>query len=405
VLAACAVALAVRLLAIALFQGLAAPPDRHAQPDQIDYEATGWELASGHGFAIAGQPSWFRPPGTSFLIAAVYLVAGRSWAALRIVFALLSALTCAVLALLGRRAFGDAAGLVAAWALALDPAHLYYAMHFVSEVPYALLITAATLAGLHATATARRPALVAGLLLGAAILVRPQAALVIPLLAMIAPFARERRRALVATALVSLGAAAVVAPWVARNAVRFGHPAIAVVGAATLYGANNDRVLADPALCGSWVSTRSALGVHVLPRDEALYAERSAAGVRAFLRDHWRDLPRLEWCKAERLVALRLVTPNRFARVAFAVAWALVAPLAAVGLWIGWRRHRVAAVVVALPLLALLVTALLFYGSIRFRHSTEPLLVAFAALGAVQAARRARWRQRSASPGADARRR
>jgi len=99
VLAACAAALAVRLLAIALFQGLAAPPDRHAQPDQIDYEATGWELASGHGFAIAGQPSWFRPPGTSFLIAAVYLVAGRSWAALRIVFALLSALTCAVLAL------------------------------------------------------------------------------------------------------------------------------------------------------------------------------------------------------------------------------------------------------------------------------------------------------------------
>jgi hypothetical protein len=82
-----------------------------------------------------------------------------------------------------------------------------------------------------------------------------------------------------------------------------------------------------------------------------------------------------------RLFAVFLDTPNRVARWAFALAWLVTAPLAAYGAVVAWRQDRVAAVAALLPLLALFATVLLFYGSIRFRHSSEPLLVLFAARG------------------------
>ena len=62
-------ALCVRLWVAAEFQGLSSPPDAGANPDQVDYEALGWRLASGAGFSRAdGSPTAFRPPGTPVLI-------------------------------------------------------------------------------------------------------------------------------------------------------------------------------------------------------------------------------------------------------------------------------------------------------------------------------------------------
>jgi 4-amino-4-deoxy-L-arabinose transferase-like glycosyltransferase len=409
------VALVLRLLVAASGAGLTAPPSRSVSPDQVDYEATAWELAGGHGFAVAGQPSWFRPPGTSFLISVVYALAGRrSYAAARLFFVLLSTATCAAIAFAGRRAAGAGAGLLAAWMLAVDPAHAHYAAHFASEVPYALLIVLAVWAALvvvqrarndattgmlAATApapppdarAARAPLLLAsagcGLLLGAAILVRPQALLVLPLALAVALLTSPawRKRALRAALAVAVVAALLPAAWVARNGLRLGHWSLAAVGATTLYGANNAQVLADPALCGSWASQRLALGAPALPRDEALYATRSLAALRAFVRTHARELPHLAGCKLARLASPLLATPDPMLQWGFAISWLLVAPLALLGTIASWRRDRARTTVVLLPLLALLVTTFLFYGSIRFRHSSEPLLVLLAAEGALAA--------------------
>ena len=72
------VAFGLRLGVAARFQGLSSPPDFDANPDQVDYENLGWRLCEGRGFSRAdGTPTAFRPPGTPFLIAAVYEVCGR----------------------------------------------------------------------------------------------------------------------------------------------------------------------------------------------------------------------------------------------------------------------------------------------------------------------------------------
>ncbi|HEV8631249.1 MAG TPA: glycosyltransferase family 39 protein [Thermoanaerobaculia bacterium] len=394
-LAAFVLALLLRLLAVGLLQGFGSPPDAHAQPDQLDYERTAWALASGEGYAVDGQPSSFRPPGTAFALAPVYLLAGRSWAAGRLWFCLLSAATCVALALLARPLCGPTVALGAAIALALDPAHLYYSLHFLSEVPYGLLITTATafaLAAARAEET-RRGALLglaAGGVLGLAGLVRPQALLALPIAWLLWLVARgpTRRRVSAALLAASLATAAVAGAWVARNALVFGEPRLATIAGVTFWGAHNERVLAEPGLCGLWVSTRPWIRDLSLPRDEALYNARGWAQGAAFVRRHWRSLPRLELCKLERLIALRLATPNRLASSAFAIAWLLVGPLALVGFVGAWRRDRASAMVAGLPLFALVATALLFYGSIRFRHSTEPILVLFAGAGASMLAAR-----------------
>jgi len=392
-------ALAVRLVAASRFVGLASPPDLYAQPDQLDYEEAAYHLASGGGYALSTGPTYMRAPGTSAAIAAAYLVAGRSYAAARVWFAFLSALTCVALGLLAARLFGKPTGLLAASLLAVTPAHWYYAMHLVSEAPYALAITAAVAVTL-ATWRAERSAvwwwgaIGSGVLYAAAALVRPQAGFALPLAWSMLLFAgpEVRRRAATYLLAATLAFAAVAGAWTARNARVVGHTSFAGLGAVALWGANNERALADPALCGSWVSMRELLpsaGI-ARPADEGRLAELAWRQARQFLRAHARELPRLEACKLGQLGAVFLETPNVPARIAFAAAWLFTGPLALIGLLVVWRQDRGATGIALLPLLALIVAALVFYGSIRFRHSTEPILVLFAARGSTAVLRRGR---------------
>ena len=383
-------ALAVRLLAASRFVGLASPPDLNAQPDQLDYEEAAYHLASGDGYALSTGPTYLRAPGTSAAIAAAYLVAGRCYSAARIWFAFLSALTCVVLGFLATQLFGRSTGLLAAGLLAVTPAHWYYALHLVSELPYALAITAAvamTLATWRAEQGAVRwwGAIGSGVLYAAAAMVRPQAGFALPLawsmLLLAGP--EVRRRASTYLLAATLAFAAIGGAWTARNARVVGRPSFAGLGAVALWGANNERALADPSLCGSWVSLRELLpsaGI-ARPADEGRLAELSWRQARQFLRAHARELPRLEVCKLRRLGELFVDTPNTPARIAFAAAWLFTGPLALIGLLVAWRQDRGATGVALLPLLALVLAVLVFYGSIRFRHSTEPILVLFAARG------------------------
>ncbi len=131
------IALTARLGLTHRFVGLDAPPDAHANSDQLDYEVLAYHLVTGEGYAIhPGQPTASRTPGTSFTLAPVYAAFGRSFTAGRVWFCVLSALTCVLAVWLGTAGFNRAVGLSAGLGLALYPGHAYNAMHFVSETPF-----------------------------------------------------------------------------------------------------------------------------------------------------------------------------------------------------------------------------------------------------------------------------
>ncbi len=144
----------------------------------------------------------------------------------------LGALTAGLVFWIGSRAFGRAAGLLAALAFAVFPSHILYVSQLHSEVVF----TAAYLLALGLLLAAPPPGerrwvlfwLAAGLVIGVAALMRPVA---LSLLAVI-PFALRPRGtpwpALArATLLALVPAAVVVTPWVVRNAVTVGTPTIA----------------------------------------------------------------------------------------------------------------------------------------------------------------------------------
>ena len=379
-----ALALALRIGVAIAFEGLASAPNATAQPDQIDYEWFAYRLSAGGGFTDAtGAPTASRPPGTSLTLLPIYVLAGRSFLLGRLWFCLLSAATCLAAAWVARQCFGRPAAVLAAAWLAVYPGHFYYPMHFVSEVPYALWITLACGFAVRALdGAAMAPNVAAGAMWGLAVLTRPQALFVLPVAWLFVSASRARwnryARCLVIQTAVTL---AVLLPWAARNAVQLGTPTLTTVGGHTFWGAHNEIVLGTPELRGSWVRTSDLVdGRHPLNGSEV---ERETAAWRygvQFVRSNWTAMPVLALMKMWRLVSPFESTSNRAVLWTFAIAWLLTAPWVLTGLTIV-GRDRASAAILMLPVLATVVSSVVFYGSIRFRDSTLPLLLVFAARG------------------------
>ncbi|MEM7681050.1 MAG: glycosyltransferase family 39 protein [Planctomycetota bacterium] len=393
-------ALGLRLGMAEAFVGLSAPPDAHANSDQVDYEAFAHQLARGAGYTLEdGTPTARRPPGTSFVLAPVYAAAGRDWAAGRVWFALLSAATCVLVGMAGTLAFGPIAGLIAAALLALLPEHAYYAAHFLSETPAAFFAAGATALTLLAL---RKPNLTlhlaAGLCWAAAIYCRPQTLLAVPLVGVVAlyPYLREhyrpnhrhrerrlrnRRACVHAFAVQAAVVGLAIAPWFARNAVVMDKATFSTVAGRTFWGAHNDQTFTDPTLMGDWVPTSTLPGSADLPRDEVAHdGAAMQAGVAAVSR-HRAKLPEMTLRKVGRALNPVRATPNRLVRIVFSASGLIVLPLAVVGVILARRRREsTAMVVVAVPLIAFAMTTLLFYGSPRFRDAAAPAYALLAAL-------------------------
>ncbi|MBK7643605.1 MAG: glycosyltransferase family 39 protein [Planctomycetes bacterium] len=393
------VAFGLRLWIAAEYQGLSSPPDLEANPDQGDYEALGWRLAAGAGFSHEdGTPTAFRAPGTPVLIETVYIVFGHNRAAVRVVFCLLSALTCLLAGMIAAEAFGNLAGLFAALLLALLPNHVYYAQHMLSETPYAFAIAVACLW----VVLSRQERgywlfdLGAGLMFGLAFLTRPQSALCMPIFGCLALLGatRSRRAALLQIARMGSVFALVVVPWMVRNQIELGTLAPTTLSGQVFWGAHNSTVAADPDLVGSWIPIEGLVDEqHRLPQDEP-GATRAAWGYGLdFLREHPGEVPRLLFWKLVRQYSPFQWTPNRLVYWSFAIAWLVVGPLCVVGLWLGWRRSRANVIVLLVPMLSTLATGLVFYGAGRFRDGEAGLYVvlAGAALAAVAPLRWKAW--------------
>ncbi len=379
------VALAVRVGATAMFVGFSSPPSASANPDQLDYEAFAWRLAQGLGYTLDdGTPTARRPPGTSATIAPVYVLFGRSFTAARLWMCVLSAATCVACGTLASLVLGRRVGVVAAIGLALYPGHFYYAMHMLSETPYALALTLATLATL---VSVRRGsvswAVAAGVLWAATLLVRPQV-LLLPLLA--APLlVFGQRQVRIAVAASCLVCAFALSPWVIRNAMVMQRPALTTGFGHVMWGAHNDVTFTDPAKMGTWIATSTLLKDAPFHGGEAALDQHAMRQAKLAIGEHASSLPRLTLMKLVRLVEPVHDTPNTVTRLAFTVGWGVVAMLLLPGVALAWRRDRAGAIVLLLPMAATVMMTLLTYGLDRFRDSAAPLFVPLAAAAVVRA--------------------
>lgn len=167
---------------------------------------------------------WF-PPGYAFFLKPLFLAFSPEAAltAVKVAQAALGAWSCVLVYRLARRIGSTLAGLAAALATAFYPHFLFYASAYMSETLFIALFYAAMLALLRAgERPAARRLFTAGLLAGAALLVRPAAAALAPaaLFACLraAPDRRGRLRAL---SFIAAGGITLLAPWALRNLIAY----------------------------------------------------------------------------------------------------------------------------------------------------------------------------------------
>lgn len=239
--------LAIFLLALLLRAGnafwLAQTPDHFFTEDAAMYWSGAGALLE-HGSFVRVRadgtllPETERVPGYSLFVAAIRLVAGADPLTVVLVQSVLDAVTCLLIALIGgllAPGLGRLAGLLSAvW-----PNMVIHAGALLTETLFLLLVTAMLLFCARFLAAARlRDAVVAALLCGLALMVRPVLQFMPAALALTAPAVmawhlwrrgpgavdRPRRpglRLVAAPVLVLLLGFLPASPWIARNLDRF----------------------------------------------------------------------------------------------------------------------------------------------------------------------------------------
>ena len=226
-----ALAFVVRLVMISQ---LSVPPVY----DLLWNDAVAWNLVQGHGFTASQAepyvPGIFRTPGYPGFLAVVYYLFGHSYQAAFVSQTFLDALSAVLVTLIGLRLLSPRIALIGGCLYALYP----YSAYFCGVLSQDILLTFTVLAVLYLTTRAYldRPArwqwLQVGLTIGLAALVKSFLILYVVVPALLVLFAvRGLRLKIGASAMLGLGVAVVISPWMVRNYVQFqSFPPLAVGG-------------------------------------------------------------------------------------------------------------------------------------------------------------------------------
>lgn len=226
-LAAIATGLLLRLVWILAFNAM-------PTSDGLTYFELAKKLAVGQPYSTGGTFAYW-PPGYAFFLSAFIFTLG-STLAVPVSQLLLFVVASVGLFRLTERFSSRKAALIAVALFCLWPNLIAYSATPEKETLIATLLIWAVLA---ATGERRASAFLSGLLLGAVTLVQPSTLLLIPAMAALL-LIRQSGRAMMATALLLLGAALVIAPWTIRNyQVLGGFKLVSTNGGGNFYRANN----------------------------------------------------------------------------------------------------------------------------------------------------------------------
>ena len=370
--------------------------------DEHEYLALAAALASGRGFTYLeparGTTAQFgRAPGyPAFLalIGAGTTDADATPGRVKLAQAVLGSVAVLLIAVAAWRAAGPVAAAVAAWLGSIYPPLVWMPAYVLSETLYSVLALATALVLQEAAGRASvrsagiRRAVLAGLLCGAAILVRPAMLFLLPLAAAWLVW----RRAPGLAAGVVLGVLLVVAPWTARNYFVHGRfVLVASEGGVTFWTGNHPLARGE-----------GDLAANPALKEEELRFRRAHQGLTAeeleplYYRDafsHIADDP-LRWVALLGRKAFYSVVPAgpsyglhsvRY-RAASVISYLIVLPFAVGGAVVLWRKPSRPTALFLLAASSVLV-GIVFFPQERFRIPViDPVLIvcasAFAAFHA-----------------------
>ena len=391
-------------LAIRLIYAFVVKSGAPLQGDALYYHGQARLNLEGHWFAnpfvttarhhsAALVPSAQHPPLFTLLLTAGDAVGLGTLRAQLVLVCLVGTATIVATALVTRDLAGPRAGVIAAVLAALYPGFWVFDGEVMSE---ALVMLLAALVILSANRCFRQctPLRVAtlGLLCGLCALTHAELVLLVPLVALPTVLWQRgmawRRRASLCALAVAVAIAPML-PWVGRNLATFHHPVtLSDQLPITLAAANNPSTYAGP-LIASWCYTCVLPGRFPKSDDESDIGAYWEAKARRYVEAH----PARAFEVAIERVGLEwdLYAPLRAAHQDFLETW----PVPVSEAWLIWFYPMAAAAIAGgvilrrrrepvYPLVAMVVvttlTALVTYGSYRFRSESEVALVILAAV-------------------------
>jgi peptidoglycan/LPS O-acetylase OafA/YrhL/4-amino-4-deoxy-L-arabinose transferase-like glycosyltransferase len=384
-------------------------------------------LADGEGYIhpfrwlLEGRrmPGADHPPGYLTVLAGSSWLGLRSFLAHQVVSCLLGGLGILAMGLAGRRIAGERVGLIVAAMTALSPNVFIFDAQVVSET---LVVSTTALVLLAAYRWWDRPTAATAVLFGASIgvaaLVRSEAILLGPVIAVPLVWWRHRRdRAgdgapgrglLVQLGAAALVAAVVIAPWAGYNMARFERPTtLSAQFDQTLGTANCDEVYHGDRV-GYWALSCIQETEPLVGDGDASAQGRGFARIaRQYMRDHAGRVPFVVAARVGRTFGLYQPQEQIFVDAevesketvlgqAGLFTWYAVAAAGAVGL-VGLRRAGRPIFPLVGMVATVVVTVAVVYGTTRFRLPAELALMIPAAVS-LDAAVISWWRRRRPGP-------
>jgi 4-amino-4-deoxy-L-arabinose transferase-like glycosyltransferase len=384
-------AFALRAALVLALRDVHTGPQGIASADDVEFNNLALRVSQGEGYVgDQGQPTSFRAPGWPLFLAGIYSLAGPCVPLVYAVLCLLGAFACVLTYLLARELVAEGPARAAGFLAAFYLPHIYFSAGFHSEALFVPCLTMGIWLFLKARQRSSMILLVlAGLTLSWATLTRPFALLIWPIMLAILALAPSPRWSRLPKILAFTAAFfACIIPWTIRNQQVHGRfVLIATNGGSTFYGGNNERVAHEFRQLGSWLSTGELPHrdwIDAAPTEVEHDKREWQLGL-DWMRDHPATVPLLAVCKLARLI-LWLPDFEGGTRWYYAVRLLGYAPfliLMILGLWRGLRSFGLNWdwLIVHGTLMATVATALLFWGSPRFRDANMPFLMLYAALG------------------------
>jgi 4-amino-4-deoxy-L-arabinose transferase-like glycosyltransferase len=378
----------------AVFALAVAPDSLNHQGDPRFFHLAANLLADGHGY-IAPLPfldngsvitSTEHPPLWSALLAVFSVVGGRSYEAHELVACAVGAATIACAGVLGRRAGGERAGLIAACATAVYPVFVAMDGSLMSEPPYALAIALSlVLAFRFLDEPTMRRAAALGLAIGLAALVRGEALglLVVLLVPVVLQLPRKRR--LSHAAVIVAVAVLTITPWSIRNSLAMDQPVlVSTEDGPVIAGANCDATYHGRDT-GYWRSDCLAPGTD---RNQAARSARLRGDGLEYAGDHAGRLVAVEGVRLLRTFGVWQPERHVFFSegrklpgrgIAVVAAWLVVAAGLA-GAWALRRRAPGKLAILLAPVVLAMGTTLIAFGYPRFRYAADVSLIVLGAM-------------------------
>lgn len=201
--------------------------------DPAYYHATATNLAHGEGYSVAtgprqfvtgGESTAFFPPGYSLALAPMFRVLGTSYAVGRVFNIIVGAFVIVPVFVIAYRQFGERVGLSAAGLAAVLPSLVVWTPVLFADTFFTLLFAIDVALMMYVV---RRDGsvnvtvlIMLGLLTGAAVLVRGQALVLLPIAATWWLLSGISLRTVLRTSSIALAVASIlIVPWIVRNVV------------------------------------------------------------------------------------------------------------------------------------------------------------------------------------------